>query len=383
MIADSTPVFVRTRATWFSYAFLAFFGLAISLIGPIMPFLGAKLNLTFTEISYHFTVSSVGIIVISLIADRIVARVGSDRMVWAAAVMVGVGLLGVAFGGTLPVTIASMFVFGCAIGTVFMVANTAISVAAGPHAAKAYSEANIIAGLPMIAGPVLAGMIARSPLGWQAIPLIPLVVIGLYRMMFGGLAIPTPPAVPLESRALARRARVQPLPSVFWFFAVLAFLSIGIENLVSGLGATYFSTVVKLDPSASASVMSVFAVAIVLGRVIGRRLLDVMPDHRVLLLAFVWVLLTFPLYWLGTHPALNITGPLSVSRGMQVVGAAVNRASARFGMVASLSVISTVQVFGGLSDAFGMRSAYTLLMVLSVVAIALASTTGRFRRAPA
>ncbi|MBK9123812.1 MAG: hypothetical protein IPM16_11930 [Chloroflexi bacterium] len=124
-------------------------------------------------------------------------------------------------------------------------------------------------------------------------------------------------------------------------------------------------------------------------------LLDVMPDSRVLLLAFVWVLMTFPLYWLGTHPALNIAGlflmglgvgnlgPLSVSSGMQVAGPAANRASARFGMIASLSVISTVQVFGGLSDAFGMQSAYTLLMVLAVAAIALASRAGRFRGAPA
>src|SRR5262249_55674340 len=72
----STPAFVRTRSTWLGYALLACFGFALSLPGPTMPFLAAKFNLTFTEIGYHFTLMSAGIVLISLIGDRIAKRIG-------------------------------------------------------------------------------------------------------------------------------------------------------------------------------------------------------------------------------------------------------------------------------------------------------------------
>jgi predicted MFS family arabinose efflux permease len=387
--------FVRTRSTWLGYMLLACFGFALSLVGPIMPFLAAKMGLTFTQIGYHFTLMSVGIVFISLAGDRIAKRIGNDQMVWGAATLFGLALLGVTTGSSLAITLFSMFLFGCAIGAVFLMANTAIAIEAGEHAAKAYIEANIIVGVAIIMGPVLAGLVSRSLLGWQSIAFLPLIYVGILRIFFWGLTLPVALPGKEDSPGSARHVDSRPLPLLFWIFGTLMFLSVAIEWLIGGLGASFLTTVVGFELSTSAALMSVFAVAIVLGRLMGRRLLDYMTESRLLILSLVWVLLTFPLYWLSTLPVLNVAGmflvglgvgnlaPLSVSGAMTSAGEATNRASARFGLFPPIAILTMVQLFSILSDQFGIQRAYTFMIVLVIVAIAVAVSTHRLRRTTA
>jgi fucose permease len=173
------------------------------------------------------------------------------------------------------------------------------------------------------------------------------------------------------------------------------FLSVGIENLISALGASFFNTVVGLDLSSSAAIMSVFAVAIVLGRMIGRYLLGLMTESLLLIMSLVWVLLTFPVYWLSTLPVLNVAGmflvglgvgnlaPLCISGAMTAASEGLNRASARFGLFPPLSIFIMVQLFTILSDQYGIQRAYTFMIVLVIVAIAIVASTNRLRRVTA
>lgn len=261
--------FVRTRVTWLSYALLTCFGFALSLAGPIMPFLAAKMELTFTRIGFHFTLMSVGIVSISLIGDKVAKWMGNDQLVWGAATLIGIALFGVTTGSSLAITLSSMFLFGCAIGAVFLISNTAIALAARQHAAKAYTEANIAVGVAMVIGPLLAGLIAKSPLGWQAIAFLPLIYVGILKIFFWGLPLPVTLPGKENSPESARDVDNSPLPFLFWIFGILMLLSVAIESLISAMGASFFTTAVGLDLSTSATIMSVFAVAIVLGRVIG------------------------------------------------------------------------------------------------------------------
>lgn len=360
-----------------------------------MPFLAAEMGLTFTEIGFHFTVMSVGIVSISLIGDMVAKWMGNDQLIWSAAILIGIALFGVTNGGTLAITLFSMFLFGCAIGAVVLISNTAIAIAAGQHAAKAYTEANIAVGVVMVLGPLLAGLIARSALGWQAIAFLPLIYVGILKVFFWGLRLPVAQLGRENSPGFARDVDNRPLPLLFWIFGMLMFLSVGIESLVSAMGASFFTTVVRLDPSTSAAIMSVFAVAIVLGRMIGRYLLGLMTESRLLILSLVWVLLTFPVYWLSPLPILNVLGmflvglgvgnlaPLSVSGAMTSAGEVTNRASARFGLFPPIAILIFLQLFSILSDQFGMQRAYTFMIVLVIVAIAIVMGTNRLRRATA
>jgi fucose permease len=98
----------------------------------------------------------------------------------------------------------------------------------------------------------------------------------------------------------------------------MMFLSVAIEWLISALGASFLTTVVGFELGTSAALMSVFAVAIVLGRMIGRRWLDYMTESQLLILSLVWVLLSFPIYWLSTLPILNVVGMFLIGLGWAI-----------------------------------------------------------------
>ena len=73
------------------------------------------------------------------------------------------------------------------------------------------------------------------------------------------------------------------MPTLFWVFGILMFLGVTVEFLTTSWSANFLATVVGYPPSTAAALVSVFAVAIVLGRLAGRRLLDFMPESRLLI----------------------------------------------------------------------------------------------------
>jgi hypothetical protein len=103
------------------------------------------------------------------------------------------------------------------------------------------------------------------------------------------------------------------------------------------------------------------------------------------------VLLSFPLYWLCSLPALNVVGlffiglgvgnlaPLSMSGAMAAASGATSRASARFGLFPSIANVTMLQLVGVLADQFGIRNAYAVVIVVVIVAIGAALGANRMR----
>jgi predicted MFS family arabinose efflux permease len=394
-IATSAAIpFVRTRSIWFGYALMFYFSFALALIGPTMPFVGDKLELTFTQMGYHFTLLAAGVVLTSLIGDRIVRLTGYKWLFWIGALSVTIGLPGLTLGSTLTVTMPSMFLYGFGIGLIVQVANVVIVNSARQHSAIAYTEGNIAGGLALVTGPILVGLIAKSTFGWQVVAVLPLIGIGLLVISFRELPLPDAPEhgnAPESTGVSVTR----PLPRLFWIFGILLFLSVAIEWLVSSWGASFLTTVVGFELSTAAGMLSVFPVAIVLGRLVGRRLLEFMPESRLLILSLLWVLLAFPIYWLSMLPILNVAGlfliglgvgnlaPLSMSGAMTSARHATNQASARLGIFPSLSTLTMVQLLGILADRYGIRYAYGLMIVVVIVAITFTLSTRRLRAATA
>ncbi len=394
MTAMATPVdkpFVRAPVTWLAYALMAYFTLALSLLGPIMPFIAANLKLTFTEIGYHFTMLAVGGLITALIGDKIAKRIGNTRLGWSGAVLIGLALPGITFGTGLTTTLFFTFLYGFGIGAVALVAIATLAQANPEHATKAYAEGNIGGSISLIVGPALVGFVASSILGWQAIAFLPLLLIALIGFIFRGVALPSSHK---ESRSPSQEvAENAPLPLLFWVFGVLIFLVVAIEWLISAWGASFLTTVVGYLPSTAAALVSVFAFAMLLGRLLGRRLLEFMSETRLLIFSLVWVLLTFPIYWLSILPILNVVGlfliglgvgnlaPLTMSGAMAAAGEATNRGSARLTLFPTLANITIVPLVGFLADGVGIQRAYVVVVVVGLVAIVVASNTYRVGRA--
>jgi hypothetical protein len=72
-----------------------------------------------------------------------------------------------------------------------------------------------------------------------------------------------------------------------------------------------------------------------------------------------------------------------MSGAMSSAGEATNRVSARFGLFPPMAMLTMVQLFSILSDQYGIQRAYTLMIVLVIVAIEVALSTYRLRGASA
>ena len=83
--------FSRDRFTWLSYLFLAFYSYFINIIGPITPFLKDELGLTYTTSSLHYTFFALGIILIGLGGNLLIARLGRWRCLWLGAAGLSLG----------------------------------------------------------------------------------------------------------------------------------------------------------------------------------------------------------------------------------------------------------------------------------------------------
>ena len=184
---------------------MAYFSFGLSLVGPAMPFIGEKMGLTYTEMGYHFMLMSAGTLVTSLIGDRIARRIGNARMAWGGAVLMALALFGVVFGTSLGMTLTFTLLYGLGGGATILIALATITDASRQHPTKAFTEANIGAGLAMILGPVLMGLIAQSAAGLAGtFAFLPLAFPGVDRNSLSG---DTPARCPISE---SERAEVGP-----------------------------------------------------------------------------------------------------------------------------------------------------------------------------
>lgn len=377
--------FVRSRTTWFSYVMMGFFGFALSLIGPLMPFIAEKMSLSYTQVGYHFMLLGVGGLLTGVVGDKVIRRVGHNRMGWGSLVVAASALFGIIYGDSIEITLLFALLYSIGNSFIIMITTFTLATITPEHSTKAFTEGNIAGGSGMIAGPLLVGAIASSTLGWQAVAFLPLIFMIVIAFFFWDASLSesssTQNETSTESAIASNKAR---LPYLFWIFGGLMFLAVAIEFLISSWGANFLTTIVGYDPALSASLISVFALAVVLGRLVGRRLLDFLSQSRLLVLSLLWVLLTFPIYWLSPIPILNVVGlfliglgignisPIIIAESMVAAGSAKDRASARFGLFPSLANLLMLHLMGVLSDAIGIQRAYILVMLLTLIAIVVA-----------
>jgi predicted MFS family arabinose efflux permease len=382
--APKSP-FVRNRATWLCYALTTYFGFALSLIGPLMPFIAEKMSLSFTQVGYHFMLLGVGGVLSSFVGDKVIRRFGDNRTVWGGVILVACALFGIIYGDSLPITLFFTFLYSLGASSIIMVCTFTLARTPPEHSTKAFTESNIAGGSAMIVGPLMVGFIAASVLGWQSAAFLPLIFMGIIAIIFRGVSLSdittSQNETPIESTMGTDNTR---LPILFWVFGTMMFLAVATEFLISSWGANFLTTVVGYDPALAASLISLFALAIVLGRLAGIRILDSISQSRLLMLSLIWVLVTFPIYWLSSIPMLNILGlflvglgignisPIVIAEAMEAAGSAKDRASARFTLFPSLGNVFMLQLMGILADAVGIQRAYGLVIVLTLIAITLA-----------
>ena len=379
--------FQRDRFTWLAYLSLAFYGYFLNGLGPITPFLKDELQLTYTISSFHFTAFAVGILLVGLGGHLLIQRIGKQRSLWIGLFGMSLSALLLLVGRSPVITIGAAFLMGLIGSLILAIVPAALSDQHGEMKAVALSEANVIASLFATSAPLLVGWFAHSIGNWRwALGLM----AGIPILMFLGLGKISSPAV--TSAAEERTQADQSLSSLFWIYWVGIVLGVSVEFCMIFWSADYMEQVLGMSKADAAQAVSLFLAAMIVGRVLGSRLVQRFSTRTVVTVSIIIAGIGFLLFWRTDNTLIGLSGlfltglgvanlyPLILSLAISAADGNTVQAGARATLASGTAILALPLVLGRLADAFGIRSAYGVVVLLLVSVFLISQVAGRISR---
>jgi fucose permease len=380
------PTFHRDRFTWLAYLALAVYAYFLNILGPLTPFLKSELNLTYTVSSFHFTAFAIGILLVGLGGHLVIQRIGRPRALWTGLFGMSLGSLLLIVGKNPVVTIGASFLMGLIGSLILAIVPAALSDRHGEMKAVALSEANMISSLFATAAPLLVGLFAAS-IGWQwALGVMACVPI----MMYPGLGKDSAQ----ESAGTTETSRTsRPLPALFWVYWVGIVLGVAVEFCMVFWSADYMEQVLGLSKTDAARAVSIFLAAMILGRLIGSRLVQRFSTRSVVTGSILVAGFGFLMFWRAPSAipglvGLFITGlgvanfyPLILSLAISSANGDTNQAGARATLASGTAILILPLALGSLADATGIHQAYVIVLLLLIGILLIQMIAQRFSSA--
>jgi fucose permease len=384
--ATAHPTFVRDRFTWTIYLLLGYFAFLQSLLGPLMPFLRAELNMGYVAGSLHLSTFAAGMVLIGLVGDRVIRRLGFRIALWGGALGMAVGALGLAVGTHVGMTIAATACMGV-VGTVLLVTQQAsLAHHHGETRTIAFTEANIVASLCSMLAPLAIGAAVGAGLNWRVALFIPIPMLLLLLAREGRRAVPEPAAEQVE------QARQQRLPAVFWGYWAVGCLSVAVEWSIAFWGTDYLNSVVGMPLERAVTTMGIFFLCMLLGRMAGSRLARRVPPGQLLTSMLTLGLVGVLILWLAPLGTVTLVGlaiaglgvgnlfPFSLAVAAGIAPRQVAAVSARMTLAGGSAILIAPLVLGGFAAQIGLRSAFGIVPALLAVALMMALAAQRASR---
>jgi predicted MFS family arabinose efflux permease len=367
------------RSTWIAYIQLAFWAWFLYAFGATNALLRDEQGTTRSVAGFHSTAMALGGLVGALLTARVIDRWGRGRVIRVSALSAAAAILIYTVpNGTLPVTLggAALAAF---FGSFLLISINAFLLdyqgLAGP---TALTEANALASVAGILGPLAIGIGAATFLGWRAgmwAVVIALVAIEIWRGRdvdtFGTKGLAAHEDAPGK---LPRR--------VLWSLGlIMCFL--GTEFCLTFWGADLLRERCGFGAAAAAASLGSIAGGMLIGRLVGARLALVMSTERLLKGSILFALASFALAWTFTWWPIVVFGlfltgvgigvdwPLGVARAVRASGGMTDRASASSSIAGSIAIATAPIVLGVMSDTVGFHVAFLLVPVLLLIGLAI------------
>src|SRR3954471_9554429 len=137
--------FRRDRLTWIAYMVLAWFAYLQAAPGLVLPHLRNELRLSYGTGGLHIAAFAAGSMLAGVIASRLEPALGRRRLFWSAALVLGVGALGLTAARVAVLTIGSVFVMGLGGGLLLVTIQALLVDRHGKHSPIALAEVNVAA----------------------------------------------------------------------------------------------------------------------------------------------------------------------------------------------------------------------------------------------
>jgi fucose permease len=367
-------IFHRDRFTWLAYLSLALYGYFLNVLGPITPFLKDELRLTYTVSSFHFTAFAIGILLVGVGGHLVIRRIGRGRSLWLGLFGISLGALLLLAGRHPVVTIGASFLMGLVGSLILAIVPAALSDQHGGMKAVALSEANVIASLLATSAPLLVGWFAHSLGDWRwALGLMaftPLLMFPLFRRD----SSPAAASSPTEDLSQPK----QPLPPLFWIYWIAIVLGVSVEFCMVFWSADFLEQVLGLIKADAAQAVSLFLAAMILGRVLGSRLVQRFSTRSVVTVSIVIAGVGFLLFWKTATAPIGLSGlfvtglgvanlyPLILSLAISTAEGNTVQAGARATLASGTAILALPLALGNIADSVGIRFAYAIVLLLLV-----------------
>lgn len=370
--AAASARFTRDRFTWLAYAMLAYFSYLMSILSPLVQFLAAELNMSYTVRGLHISLFALGMVIAGATGERAAARLSRGRVFWGGGAGMALGAILLAFGGSAPLTIAGAAVMGLAGSYLLVMIQATLSDRHGDHRAIALTESNVAAVLLGAVAPIAVGLSQSIGLGWRAALLIGAAAWVVMAIALRHIRLPTRPA------AQTADTDNRPLPRTFWLYWMVVLFAVAVEWSLIFWGGDFFERVIGLERTLAASLISVFLVAMAIGRFAGSRLTRRADSRRLLMFSALMVAVGFPLFWLARAPVLSVLGffiaglgvanlyPLTLSITTGIAPAQSNKASGRTSLASGVAILVLPQLLGSAADGVGIANAVGIIAVMIV-----------------
>jgi fucose permease len=385
MTWSSNSPFVRDRFTWLAYLMLAYFAYLQAALGPLMPFLRDELNLNYTLAGLHFSAFALGMVLAGLSGDRLARRWGRWIVFWGGGAGMAAGALCLVLGSRVAVTVAGTFIMGWLGAFLLVMIQAGLSDRHAEARAVALTESNLGASISAGLAPVFVGGFQRLGLGGRGALVLAVLVLALIGARFLRVSIPDTRGASPRSGPAGRG-----LPLSFWAYWLVIILCVSVEWCLVFWGADFLESSLGLSKVNAATTMSIFFLAMVLGRLSGSRLSRAVSSANLLLFALGISLAGFPIFWLARCAPLNIAGlfvagfgvanlfPLTLSVAVGLDPTQSDMASARVSLGAGLAILIAPLALGWTADQVDIQNAYGIVALLLVWAIAVAVLARRW-----
>ena len=376
--------FHRDRFTWLAYLSLAFYGYFLNVLGPITPFLKDELGLTYTVSSLHFTAFAVGILLIGLGGHTVIQRIGRQWSLWLGLFGMGLSALFLLLGKSPVITIGASFLMGLVGSLILAIVPAALSDQHGELRAVALSEANVISSLLATFAPLMVGWSARSLDSWR----LPLSIMAFTPLVlflaFGKNAshqTTSSAEEPIRSR--------EPLPILFWLYWLAIVLGVSVEFCMVFWSADYLEQVLGLIKADAAQAVSLFLAAMIVGRMIGSRLVQRFSARGVVGISIIIASMGFLLFWRTENISLGLSGlfltglgvaslyPLILSLAIGAANGNTVQAGSRATLASGTAILALPLILGRFADGVGIRLAYGVVLVLLISVFLISWIAGR------
>ena len=373
-IAPTTPQ--RDRRTWIAYSQMGAYGFFVYALGASQILLSDEQQTSRTIAGLHGSAWALGLIVASFLSPRVSAMLGRGRAMRLGSIVMILGILGYTSGLPPAFTIASVVVAGLGGALMATGLSAFLGEQQGPAAPAAISEANALGAFAGFIGSLAVGIGVAIAWGWRpglwALALA-LVLIEVWRG-------PRTASYNLgEVHGVAGRWR--DLPRLFWWTCLVMLPAAGIEYCLALWAADLLREQGGLGDGAAVIALSVVVAGLVIGRVVGGRLTQRFNAESLLVAAFALSGVAFIVVWATTllpviMVFLFITGigvalhwPLAIARSIRAVPHYADLAAGVAFFCAGLAVMTAPFALGALADSVGLRTAFLLVPVLSVIGV--------------